>query len=102
MLREQTIRIRIGGIDAPEVGGSLPFRPVSLFRILLYDTQGRRLRGRFQALPGLEPQPGAKQSLKWLTRQVEGKFVYCQFYERDIYGRIVSVLPREDVGRGPS
>ena len=102
MLREKTIRIRIGGIDAPEVRGPLPFRPVSLFRILLHDTQERRLRGRFQAPPGLEPQPGAKKSLKWLTRQVEGKFVYCQFYERDIYGRIVSVLPREDVGRGPS
>ncbi|RPD65276.1 staphylococcal nuclease [Lentinus tigrinus ALCF2SS1-7] len=59
-LKDKTIHIRIAGIDAPE------------------------------SLAGREPQPGAIESLAWLKKRVEGKFVECQLLQRDQYGRIVA------------
>ncbi|KAI0632698.1 hypothetical protein C8Q77DRAFT_1059037 [Trametes polyzona] len=62
-LKNQTIHIRIAGVDAPE-------------------------SGHF----GRPSQPHSEDSLAWLKSQVEGKFVYCQLVRKDQYGRIVSVV----------
>ncbi|KAI0363942.1 SNase-domain-containing protein [Pilatotrama ljubarskyi] len=62
-LKDQTIHIRIAGVDAPEAGHF-----------------------------GRPPQPFAEESLAWLKSQVEGKFVYCQMVRRDQFGRIVSAV----------
>ncbi|KAI0669021.1 SNase-domain-containing protein [Trametes maxima] len=60
-LKDQTIHIRIAGVDAPEA---------SHF--------------------GRPPQPFAEESLAWLKSQVQGKFVYCELVRKDQFGRIVS------------
>ncbi|TFK47134.1 staphylococcal nuclease [Heliocybe sulcata] len=60
-LRNQTIHIRLGGIDAPEA---------SHF--------------------GRPAQPYAAEALQWLKSTIEGKRVYCQLIRRDQYGRIVA------------
>ncbi|KAG2133784.1 SNase-domain-containing protein [Suillus bovinus] len=62
-LREQTIHVRIAGVDAPE--GS-----------------------HF----GRQAQPYASEALAWLKNMIEGKIVYCQLVRRDQYFRIVSVV----------
>ncbi|KAI8992779.1 SNase-domain-containing protein [Trametes punicea] len=62
-LKDQTIHIRIAGVDAPETGHF--GRPAQAF---------------------------ADESLAWLKSQVEGKFVYCQLVRRDQFGRIVSAV----------
>ncbi|KAI0351247.1 staphylococcal nuclease [Trametes cingulata] len=62
-LKDQTIHIRIAGVDAPEAGHF-----------------------------GRQPQPFSEESLAWLKSQVEGKFVYCQMVRRDQFGRIVSAV----------
>lgn len=62
-LKEQTIHVRIAGVDAPE--GS-----------------------HF----GREAQPYAVESLAWLKGMIEGRIVYCQLVRRDQYSRIVSVV----------
>ncbi|KAI0776651.1 SNase-domain-containing protein [Trametes elegans] len=62
-LKDQTIHIRIAGVDAPE-GGHF----------------------------GRPSQPFAEESLAWLKSQVEGKFVYCQLIRKDQFGRIVSAV----------
>ncbi|KAF9813659.1 hypothetical protein IEO21_05430 [Rhodonia placenta] len=60
-LREQTIHIRLAGVDAPEA-----------------------------AHFGNPAQPFAEESLSWLKGQIEGQTVYCQLIRKDQYGRIVS------------
>ncbi|KAF9007016.1 hypothetical protein BDQ17DRAFT_1398541 [Cyathus striatus] len=60
-LKNQTIHIRIAGVDAPE--GS-----------------------HF----GREGQPYHKESLKWLRNKILGRVVYCQVLRRDQYSRIVA------------
>ncbi|OJA14090.1 hypothetical protein AZE42_07936 [Rhizopogon vesiculosus] len=62
-LKDQTIHVRIAGVDAPE--GSHFGRPA---------------------------QPYAEEALAWLKNMVEGKAVYCQLIRRDQYSRIVSVV----------
>ncbi|OSD03841.1 SNase-domain-containing protein [Trametes coccinea BRFM310] len=62
-LKDQTIHIRIAGVDAPETGHF-----------------------------GRPAQPFSGESLTWLKSQVEGKFVYCQLVRRDQFGRIVSAV----------
>lgn len=62
-LKEQTIHIRIAGVDAPE--GS-----------------------HF----GRQAQPYAVEALAWLKDMIEGRIVYCQLVRRDQYSRIVSVV----------
>ncbi|KAJ8489389.1 hypothetical protein ONZ51_g2946 [Trametes cubensis] len=62
-LKDQTIHIRIAGVDAPE-------------------------SGHF----GRPPQPFSEESLAWLKSQVEQKFVYCQLFSKDQYGRIVAAV----------
>ncbi|KAG2051158.1 staphylococcal nuclease, partial [Suillus hirtellus] len=62
-LKEQTIHIRIAGVDAPE--GS-----------------------HF----GRQAQPYAAEALTWLKDTIEGRVVYCQLVRRDQYSRIVSVV----------
>ncbi|KAJ2986752.1 hypothetical protein NUW54_g9645 [Trametes sanguinea] len=62
-LKDQTIHIRIAGVDAPETGHF-----------------------------GRPAQPFSGESLTWLKNQVEGKFVYCQLVRRDQFGRIVSAV----------
>ncbi|KAI0742461.1 SNase-domain-containing protein [Daedaleopsis nitida] len=61
-LKDQTIHIRMAGVDAPEAGHF-----------------------------GRPAQPFAQESLAWLKSQVEGKFLYCQLVRRDQYGRIVAM-----------
>ncbi|KZT25059.1 nuclease [Neolentinus lepideus HHB14362 ss-1] len=60
-LKNQTIHIRLAGIDAPEA---------SHF--------------------GRPAQPYAAEALAWLKSNIEGRRVYCQLIRRDQYGRIVS------------
>ncbi|KZT05030.1 nuclease [Laetiporus sulphureus 93-53] len=62
-LKDQTIHIRIAGVDAPE--GAHFGRPAQAF---------------------------AEESLTWLKKQIEGKMVYCQLLRRDQYGRIVATV----------
>ncbi|EGO28632.1 hypothetical protein SERLADRAFT_346624 [Serpula lacrymans var. lacrymans S7.9] len=62
-LKDQTIHVRIAGVDAPE--GAHFGRPA---------------------------QPYAEESLSWLRTHLLGKTVYCQLVRRDQYGRIVSVV----------
>lgn len=59
-LKNETLSIRIAGVDAPEL-----------------------------AHFGNPAQPHAKESLQWLTSAVEGKRVKCQLLRKDQYGRIV-------------
>lgn len=66
-LKDETLSIRIAGVDAPEL-----------------------------AHFGNPAQPHARESLKWLTKTVEGKRVKVEMLRKDQYGRIVSTA-REDV-----
>ncbi|EMD32806.1 hypothetical protein CERSUDRAFT_143387 [Gelatoporia subvermispora B] len=59
-LKDQTIHIRLAGVDAPE--GAHFGRPAQQF---------------------------SEESLRWLKNHVEGKFVYCQLLRKDQYARIV-------------
>ncbi|KAH7882694.1 SNase-domain-containing protein [Phlebopus sp. FC_14] len=69
-LKDQTIHIRIAGVDAPE--GSHFGRPA---------------------------QPHAEESLAWLKSRIEGQIVYCQLIRRDQYNRVVAhpLIPRRFV-----
>ncbi|KAM6493213.1 hypothetical protein JOM56_011347 [Amanita muscaria] len=60
-LKDQTIRIRIAGADAPE--GAYFGRPA---------------------------QPFAVESHDWLKNKISGKKVYCQLLQRDQYSRLVA------------
>jgi endonuclease YncB( thermonuclease family) len=62
-LVDQTIHIRMAGIDAPE-------------------------RPNF----GRSGQPYADDAMAWLKSKIEGRTVYCQLVLRDQYQRIVSAL----------
>ncbi|KAF9221833.1 staphylococcal nuclease, partial [Gyrodon lividus] len=66
-LKDQTIHIRIAGVDAPE--GAHFGRP---------------------------SQPYAEESLAWLKNRIAGRTVHCQLIRKDQYGRIVGVplVPR--------
>ncbi|KAI6143432.1 SNase-domain-containing protein [Pisolithus tinctorius] len=66
-LKDQTIHIRIAGVDAPECGHF-----------------------------GRPAQPHAEESLSWLKNRLEGRSVYCQLVRKDQYGRVVAVpvVPR--------
>ncbi|KAH9837669.1 SNase-domain-containing protein [Rhodofomes roseus] len=60
-LKDQTIHIRLAGVDAPEA-----------------------------AHFGKPAQEFAQESLAWLKYYIEGRFVYCQLCRKDQYGRIVA------------
>ncbi|KAH0834176.1 SNase-domain-containing protein [Lanmaoa asiatica] len=66
-LKDQTIHVRIAGVDAPE--------------------------GAHYGRPG---QPYAEESLAWLRKRIQGKTLYCQFIRKDQYGRVVGIplVPR--------
>ncbi|EJT97123.1 SNase-domain-containing protein, partial [Dacryopinax primogenitus] len=66
-LKDQTIHIRLAGVDAPEL-----------------------------AHFGRPAQPYGQEALAWLKSMIEGKTVYCQLFRRDQYGRVVAtcVVPR--------
>ncbi|KZO97526.1 SNase-domain-containing protein [Calocera viscosa TUFC12733] len=66
-LKNETIHIRLAGVDAPEL-----------------------------AHFGRPAQPYGQEALEWLKSMVEGKVVYCQLVRRDQYGRVVAtvVVPR--------
>jgi endonuclease YncB( thermonuclease family) len=61
-LKNETLSIRIAGVDAPEL-----------------------------AHFGNPAQPHAKESLQWLIDTVEGRRVKCELLRKDQYGRIVAV-----------
>ncbi|KAG8825103.1 putative endonuclease lcl3 [Serendipita sp. 399] len=61
-LKDQTLHIRMAGVDAPEA-----------------------------AHFGKPAQPYCQEALAWLKNRVEGKEVWCQLIHRDQYGRIVSI-----------
>jgi len=60
-LKDETLSIRIAGVDAPEAGHF-----------------------------GKPPQPYAAESLAWLREKILGKIVYCQLLRKDQYSRIVA------------
>lgn len=60
-LRDQTLHIRISGVDAPE-----------------------------NAHFGNPSQPHAKESLDWLRSTIMGKTMTCELLRKDQYSRIVS------------
>lgn len=60
-LKDETIHIRIAGVDAPE-----------------------------NAHFGQPAQPHAKESLEWLRSTIIGKKMRCQLLAKDQYNRIVS------------
>ncbi|KAK7032896.1 putative endonuclease LCL3 [Favolaschia claudopus] len=62
-LKDQTLHIRIAGVDAPEA-----------------------------AHFGKPAQPYAEEALSWLREEILGKTVYCQLLRRDQYGRTVSIV----------
>ncbi|KAK0483683.1 hypothetical protein IW261DRAFT_1464535 [Armillaria novae-zelandiae] len=62
-LKEKTLHIRIGGVDAPEA-----------------------------AHFGRPAQPYAEESLAYLKDKILGKTLYCQLLRRDQYARIVSTV----------
>nr|GAT55274.1 predicted protein [Mycena chlorophos] len=62
-LKDQTIHIRLAGVDAPEA-----------------------------AHFGKPSQPYSEEALAWLRGKVLGKTVFCQLIRRDQYGRIVAVV----------
>ncbi|KII90188.1 hypothetical protein PLICRDRAFT_108674 [Plicaturopsis crispa FD-325 SS-3] len=62
-LKDQTIHVRMAGVDAPEA-----------------------------AHFGRPAQPYAPEALAWLKAQIEGKTVWCQVLRRDQYHRIVSTV----------
>ncbi|TDL16616.1 staphylococcal nuclease [Rickenella mellea] len=66
-LKDQTLHIRMAGVDAPEA-----------------------------AHFGRPAQEFSSEALLWLKEQVEGKAMYCQIIRRDQYFRLVSIpmLPR--------
>ncbi|KAG8856860.1 putative endonuclease lcl3 [Serendipita sp. 411] len=61
-LKNQTLHIRMAGVDAPEA-----------------------------AHFGKPAQEYSQEALDWLKQRVEGKRVWCQLIHRDQYGRIVSI-----------
>ncbi|KZS89435.1 nuclease [Sistotremastrum niveocremeum HHB9708] len=58
-LKDQTIHIRLAGVDAPEA-----------------------------AHFGREAQPYSEEALQWLKTRIEGRTVWCQLLRRDQYGRV--------------
>ncbi|KAF8503878.1 hypothetical protein JB92DRAFT_2739261 [Gautieria morchelliformis] len=64
-LKDETIHIRLAGVDAPEA-----------------------------AHFGKQAQPYAAEALNWLKREIEGKRLWVQLIRRDQYGRIVSIPVR--------
>ncbi|KZT36256.1 nuclease [Sistotremastrum suecicum HHB10207 ss-3] len=60
-LKDQTIHIRLAGVDAPEA-----------------------------AHFGREAQPYSEEALQWLKTRIEGRTVWCQLLRRDQYGRVVA------------
>ncbi|CAG7851359.1 Probable endonuclease LCL3 [Serendipita indica DSM 11827] len=61
-LKDQTLHIRMAGVDAPEA-----------------------------AHFGKDAQPYSAEALQWLKSTVEGKRVWCQLILRDQYGRTVAI-----------
>ncbi|KAL5529164.1 hypothetical protein ACEPAG_5138 [Sanghuangporus baumii] len=63
VLTDETIHVRLAGIDAPELDHF-----------------------------GMKAQPYSSEALNWLRRMVLGKVVYCQLLKRDHYGRAVCAV----------
>ncbi|KAJ7600785.1 hypothetical protein C8J56DRAFT_911288 [Mycena floridula] len=62
-LKDQTIHIRIGGVDAPEA-----------------------------AHFGRPAQPYSEEALAWLRNRILNRTLYCQLLRRDQYGRVVAIV----------
>ena len=84
-LKDQTLHIRLAGVDAPEVRVLLPKNPCRW----TYIPQAAHF--------GKPAQPYAAESLAWLRETLIGKKVYCQLIRRDQYSRIVSSV-RQGLG----
>lgn len=69
-LKNETLSVRIAGVDAPEL-----------------------------AHFGNPAQPHGKESLEWLTKTVLGKRLRVQVLRRDQYGRIVSAFTKAQLRR---
>ena len=83
-LKNETLSIRIAGVDAPEVfcvsKCYLPLLSYSIPNIFFI----------FKASHfGKPAQPYAAESLTWLREKILGKVVYCQLLRKDQYSRIV-------------
>jgi len=72
-LKDQTIHIRLSGVDAPEA-----------------------------AHFGREAQPYSAEALQWLKDCVLGRIVWCQLISRDQYGRTVAVVYKSPLRILPS
>ena len=77
-LKDQTIHIRMAGIDAPEV--SMPFCCIVPLSSLNVEQAAHF---------GHEAQEYSEDALQWLRDTVQGKRIWCQLLLRDQYGRIV-------------
>ena len=86
-LVNQTLHVRIAGVDAPEVAFSLPFFGTCSLNLKKNHFIFFYLQCGHFGKPG---QPYADESLTWLRRKILGKVVYCQLLRRDQYQRVVS------------
>ena len=84
-LKNETLSIRIAGVDAPEVFCvSKCYLPLLSYSIPMFFFI-------FKASHfGKPAQPYAAESLTWLREKILGKVVYCQLLRKDQYSRIVS------------
>ena len=81
-LKDETIHIRIAGIDAPEVG--TPFRDSSRVPLIIPPKAAHF---------GRPAQLHSRESLDWLRETLlrpTRKTMWCQVLRKDQYGRIVS------------
>lgn len=84
-LKDQTIHVRIAGVDAPEVRHSCTAHFIGR-RSIAHDDDDLWSQGAHYGRPG---QPHAEESLAWLRNRIHGKTVYCQLIRKDQYGRVV-------------
>ena len=82
-LKNETLSIRIAGVDAPEVF----YVPNATHRYFLSIPIFISLKASHFGKPA---QPYAAESLTWLREKILGKVVYCQLLRKDQYSRIVS------------
>lgn len=82
-LKNETLSIRIAGVDAPEVF----YVPNATCHYFLASHCFFPLKASHFGKPA---QPYAAESLTWLREKILGKVVYCQLLRKDQYSRVVS------------
>jgi endonuclease YncB( thermonuclease family) len=86
-LKDQTIHIRLAGVDAPEVNSLLV--STKLFKgFSVISSHGYYIKAAHFGRPA---QPYSDAALAWLKSYIEGRTVYCLPAHRDQYNRIVTL-----------